>query len=106
MHAQVLFLNMESDIGIVAAFVYAHDQASKGMIQLVQIIEDGLGDQENPPQATVDELELVEQVPRLPLPPLSQAEHCAALAPAIAQFCGALQLPSWRVASDGGRVRR
>ena len=58
----MLFLNLESDIGIVAAFVYAHDQASKGMIQLAKIIEDGLDGQDDPPKASLDELELVEQV--------------------------------------------
>jgi hypothetical protein len=36
---QVLFLNMESDIGAAAAFVFAHNEAIKGMRQMLQQIE-------------------------------------------------------------------
>ena len=57
-----LFWNMESDIGIVAAFVYAHEQASKGMLQLVRMIEDGLDDDEHPPASALAELDVAEQV--------------------------------------------
>ena len=37
---QVLFLNMESDIGAVAAYIFAHNEAIKGMQQMLFIIED------------------------------------------------------------------
>lgn len=37
---QVLFLNMESDIGAAAAFVFAHNEAIKGMEQMNKVIED------------------------------------------------------------------
>lgn len=58
---QVLFMNMESDIGIVAAFVYAHEQAVKGMLQLVSMIEDGFGDEEEAPASAHTELEVAEK---------------------------------------------
>lgn len=59
---QILFLNLESDIGIVAAFVFAHDQAHKGMVQLLKIIEDSSahGTEHAPHQ--LEELDVVEQV--------------------------------------------
>ena len=60
-HVQVLFLNMESDIGIVAAFVFAHEQASKGMHQLVSIIEDGFQEDAEPPPTALTEMTLAEQ---------------------------------------------
>lgn len=36
---QILFLNMESDIGAAAAFVYAHGEAIKGLEQMLQLID-------------------------------------------------------------------
>ena len=36
---QVLFLNMESDIGAAAAFVFAHKQSIQGMHQMLHQID-------------------------------------------------------------------
>lgn len=37
---QILFLNMESDIGAAAAFVFAHGEAIKGMEQMLHVVDD------------------------------------------------------------------
>eukprot|EP00892_Ulva_mutabilis_P004618 jgi/Ulvmu1/2528/UM138_0033.1 len=66
---KVLFLNMESDIGSVAAFVFAHTEAIKGMRQMITIIDDAyegapedddalqqeIQDQKDVVQAVIDE---------------------------------------------------
>lgn len=71
---QALFWNLESDITMVAAFVFAHDQAQKGLVQLLHILanngddggdDDGDGDGDAPAAAQepppMDEYDIVEE---------------------------------------------
>lgn len=62
---QVLFLNMESDIGAAGAFVFAHNEAIKAMKQMLYIIEDSYDcseDGEACPGPAESDKELVNQV--------------------------------------------
>jgi hypothetical protein len=67
---------MESDIGAVAAYVFAQEQAIKAMQQMLTIIEDGQesfrddGGEEGPVGGAEDETELVQIVcpPHLQIP--------------------------------------
>jgi hypothetical protein len=53
---------MESHIAILAAFIFAHDQAAKGMLQLSEIIEYGTADKNSPSPTAVNELVVLKQV--------------------------------------------
>lgn len=70
---QVLFLNMESDIGSLAAFVFAHTEAIKGMRQMITIIEDAY--EGAPPDDDAVQQEIQEQKD------LVQQARCPCLCP-------------------------
>ena len=81
---------MESDIGIVAAFVFAHEQASKGMHQLVSIIEDGFQEEAEPPPTALTEMTLAEQARCSRPRPLVEDEYCAETCMRASWCCSAV----------------